>query len=141
MKTYLDTSLVVSALSNEPRSPEMRRWLASCPGDDLLISDWVMTEVSAAFAVKVRTGDLSPTMHESAIRQFSLMGARLFQKVPFDVRFFKVAADMAGQPEAGLRVSDALHLAICAQQADRLCTLDAGQAQAGAQLGMVVILL
>ena len=53
---YIDTSVLVAALTNESRTAEMQNWLASQRPEDLMISDWVMTEFSAALSIKVRTG-------------------------------------------------------------------------------------
>ncbi len=38
---YLDTSLLVAALTREPRTGAMQAWLASQPADTLCISEWV----------------------------------------------------------------------------------------------------
>jgi uncharacterized protein len=43
---YLDTALLVAALTNEAETKRMQSWLDQQPEDDLAISDWV-----ASFAV------------------------------------------------------------------------------------------
>ncbi len=56
LTVYVDTSVLVAALTHESRTGEMQEWLAAQPVGGLAISDWVMTEFSAALSVKLRTG-------------------------------------------------------------------------------------
>ena len=61
---YVDTSILVAALTRESRTKDMQDWLAARPVETLRISDWTVTEFSAALSMKVRMQILTP--HERA---------------------------------------------------------------------------
>jgi len=51
---YLDTSLLVAALSNEAETGHMQAWRGDQEPDSLAISDGVTTEFCAALFIKLR---------------------------------------------------------------------------------------
>jgi len=121
---YLDTSLLVAALTNEVESERIQDWLADQSAETLAISDWVITEFSAALSVKLRTGQIGPDHRARALALFTRMMADSFMVLPVSVPHFRTAARFADRYDFGLRAGDALHLALAAEYGATLCTLD-----------------
>ena len=138
---YLDTSLLVAALTNEPRTAEMQEWLASQEPADMSISDWVITEFSGALSLKIRNGTLPPEHRAEALAMFNSLVEESLSRLSVSSREFHTAARFADQHTTGLRSGDALHLAIAANHGAHLRTLDQGLAEAARALGASVALL
>jgi predicted nucleic acid-binding protein len=135
---YVDTSVLVAALTNESRTTDMQKWLASQRPEDLVISDWVITEFSAALLLKVRTGQLAPAHRADALAVFRSITEASLEVVPVSRPDFAAAARFADQHATGLRAGDALHLAIAANHGYRLVSLDRGLSQAALTLGVSI---
>jgi len=138
---YLDTSLLVAALTNQAETERMQRWLGQQPVDDLAVSDWVATEFSSALSIKLRTGQIGAAHRADALATFARLAADSFTVVPVSRLQFRTAARFADQHTLGLRAGDALHLAVCADLGATLCTLDQRLRHAGSALGVKTILL
>ena len=138
---YLDTSLLVAALTNESETERMQRWLGQQQRSDLAISDWVTTEFSSALSIKLRAGHIGVAHRADVLATFTRLTTESFTVVPVSRLQFRTAARFVEQHMLGLRAGDALHLAICADHGATLCTLDRRLSEAGAALGVKTMLL
>lgn len=138
---YLDTSLLISALTNEPRTAEIQEWLVTQPVDDLVISDWVITEFSSALSIKVRNGQLTPAQRADVLAAFTSLTELSLSVLALTRLDFRTAARFADQHATNLRAGDALHLAVAANNGARIASLDRVMMQAAGTLGVSSVLL
>ena len=132
---YVDTSILVAALTAEIETDRIQAWLTAQPVDQLTISDWTLTEFSAALSMKVRTGQMSIAHRNLSLAGFNQLIANSFEILLVTGSHFRTAARLADRYASGLRAGDALHLAIAIEYGATLSTLDKKLAEAGAELG------
>ncbi|MGH8280539.1 MAG: type II toxin-antitoxin system VapC family toxin [Gammaproteobacteria bacterium] len=141
MIQYLDTSLLVAALTNEAHTAHVQRWLASEPPMELAVSEWGVVEFSSALALKSRTRQLGAAHRASALAAFTRLCNESLDVLDVRSRDFRTAERFVNQYAAGLRSGDALQLGIAANRGARLWTLDKAMTKAGVALGLNVQLL
>jgi uncharacterized protein len=109
---YLDTSVLVALVANEPGAPSLKRWLAGAQAALLCSSDWCVPEVASALSLKVRTGQFNDAQADAAWQAFGAACDGLLDLLPVQATDYATAAQMCRLPQAGLRAGDALHLAV-----------------------------
>lgn len=135
---YLDTSVLVATLFNEAASPRVRAWLGAQAAASLAISDWTLTEMSSALALRVRTAQITVAQRAAALARFNRLVAENLIVLPVTGGQFRTAARFVDQQRLGLRAGDALHLAVAAEHGALVQTLDRRLADAGPALGVPV---
>jgi predicted nucleic acid-binding protein len=94
---YVGTSLLVAALLNEKGTAVAQRWLGDQPAGELAVSDWVITEFSAALSMKLRTGELEPPQRSEVLAFFTRLTETSFHVLPVLRLDFQTAARFADQ--------------------------------------------
>ena len=138
---YVDTSVLVSALTNEADTARSQTWLSEQDASELTISDWTATEFASALSIKLRTGSLGAEHRAATLSAFTRFSGESFRVFPVAREDFRGAAHYADQSQLNLRAGDALHLAICANHGATLATLDRRLAEAASQVGVASVLL
>lgn len=133
---YLDTSLLVAALTNEEMTDKAQRWLAAQPAGSIAISDWVVTEFSAALSVKLREKRLDREARADILAAFTRLTEESLEVWAVMRTDYRTAARFADQYATGLRAGDALHLAIAAGHGASICTLDRTMTAGAKALGI-----
>ncbi|MCW0001460.1 type II toxin-antitoxin system VapC family toxin [Pararhizobium sp. YC-54] len=138
---YVDTSVLVSSLTNEMDTRRAQEALLRHESGALYISQWSITEFSSALSLKERVGGIGAGDAKRVRAQFYQMIEASLEVLDVSNQHFKLAASFTEDPELALRSGDALHLAIAFDHRMTICTLDKKMARAGSLLGISTDLL
>lgn len=136
---YLDASVLVAAVTAEPRHAFAKDWLRRHQSE-LSISSWCLAEIASALSLKVRTGQITLEDRSVAARQIELMRSTFLLRLPIEETHFFAATRFISRTDK-LRAGDALHLAIAADYGVEIVTLDRGMAESAATLSVGCTLL
>ena len=108
---YIDTSALVPVFIREAKSEAVIGWLESS-GERVAISEWSLVEFASAAAIKVRTGQVAPSLAKQSTARVHEFAQRHCAVAVPGREEFRRAAELAGDGSLKLRAGDALHLAI-----------------------------
>lgn len=121
---YVDTSVLVALLLNEPRSTDVARWYGACAGE-LVSAIWCVTEFASALGIKQRTEQITEAEAQAAWQRFERLCANDLHLLPLEPATFHRAAVLTLDAATGLRAGDSLHLAAAlVAKAKSIATLD-----------------
>ena len=137
MSVYLDASVIVPRLVDEPHTTDVEAYLTG-KREELFISDFAAAEVAAALSRLVRMRRLTTGDASSALNDFDIWRATSCSGVDVRAADARLAFAYVRRFELMLRAPDALHLAIARRLGATLVTLDRRLADAGRELAVTV---
>ena len=137
MSAYLDASVLVPRLVEEPHTRDVDAYLIGNPGE-LLISDFAAAEVASALSRLVRMGRLATADASAALNDFDTWRATSCSSADVRAADARLAYAYIRRFDLMLRAPDALHLAIARRFGATLVTLDDRLADAGRELAVTV---
>ena len=135
MSVYLDTSVLVPLFIQEAGTSAARAGVAA---QAVMVSEFAMTEFSAAVARRARMGEISAEQALAIFADCDAWVTRTTQVIPLEAHDVAAATALVRRLELGLRAPDALHLAICERLGATLFTFDAKMMAAAQALGIVI---
>ncbi|MBV8848339.1 MAG: type II toxin-antitoxin system VapC family toxin [Methylobacteriaceae bacterium] len=122
MTVYLDTSVIVALVAEEPTSKIVRHWFRNAT-DRLIVSDLVRLEFSAFVSRAVRTKRFDADQAALALKSFEELrkSCDVLEHTPRD---FSRADELIREFATKLAAADALHLASALAANMSLLTLD-----------------
>ena len=130
MKTYVDTSFLVSLYSHDSKSASAARIIESSRGDHY-VTVFGELEVVNALELRLFRKEISRTQTDSSLKDFEKdLQDGIFQLRPLSDQVFQRARELSRQTTArlGTRTADLLHVAAALELgADSLYTFDQQQ--------------
>jgi len=137
LKLYLDASVIVPSLVDEPASKGVETLLSTTKGE-LQVGEFAAAEVASALSRLVRMDRLTAQEAGTLLSNFDVWRAARTGDVDLQASDVRLAALLVRRFELRLRTPDALHLATAKRIGAALVTLDGRLASAAREFGVVV---
>lgn len=138
MSVYLDVNVIVALFTLDPLNDRTENALRGIR-DTLVISDLAGAEFSAVIARRVRTRDLSAGEARTAFANFDLWCAGQTTRVEIEGIDVAHATGLVRRLDVGLRLPDALHIAIAQRSGSELLTFDRTMANVARGIGLAIV--
>ena len=135
---YLDASVVVAVLLEEPHSATINDWIETTE-TRMLLSGLAAAEVASALSLAVRVGRETTTSAERRLREFDEWRADLTFDAAILADDIRVADGFVRRFDLKLRTPDAIHAAVAQRLGATLITLDRRLLRAASALGVEAI--
>ncbi len=134
MKVYLDASVLVALLTNDPLTARADAFLrTSAPV--LVLSDFAAAEFASALARRVRSKEITAEDAREAFSTLDTWASRTTQRIETTAADVKAAEAALRRLDLTLRTPDALNIAIAQRVGATLATFDAKMANSARALG------
>ena len=137
MSLYLDASVLLPRLVEEPESDIVRAYLIANT-EELLISAFAAAEVASGLSRLVRMGLISGAEADLCLSDFEIWRAATASPVDVHAADARLTYAYVRRFDLMLRAPDALHLAIAQRIGATLVTFDRRLARAAGELGVPV---
>jgi uncharacterized protein len=138
LNLYLDASVLMPAVIEEPSSTAVRELFRNRP-DDLSVGDFAAAEVASALSRLVRMERLTATEAAERLADFDEWRASATEVAEMDTHDCRLANTYVRRFDLKLRAPNALHAATCRRLELQLATLDRRLAAAARALGISVV--
>ncbi len=137
MTVYLDTSVRALVILQDEGWPAIDAWLTALPGAPT-ISDFGWGEFASAIGIRVRSGRIDARSGETTLAKAAEI-VKEWPRTEITAKDIAHGTSLVGRFELGLRLPDALHVAVAHRLGYQLLTNDRRQAAAAAALSYPVI--
>ncbi len=132
-----DASVLVSLIVPEPTSVAVLEMIRV--SEHPVVSDFAFGEVCSAMSIRVRSRQIDASEAERILELLEDWTERIARRVTIEPRDIAQATRFVRRFELGLRMPDALHLALAQRLDAPIATQDRRQAVAAAKLGLRVV--
>ena len=137
MSVYLDASVLLPTLIEEPGSAAVDRFIADLD-EEMIISEFAAAEVASALSRLVRTGMMAPADAGERLADFDAWRGAAASDLDLQASDVRLANVFVRRFDLMLRAPDALHIALCRRCDLTLATMDRRRTQAADALGVTV---
>jgi predicted nucleic acid-binding protein len=137
LSLYLDASILVALLQEEDGS-ETAVQLVESADQILIVSEFARGEVASAISRLVRMKQIGFEEAGERLEAFDEWVATATQPIPTEASDIRLASHYVRRLDLGLRMPDAIHLAMVQARNFTLATLDEGMRRVARELGIAM---